>query len=167
MKTDRRRHFDDLYMELADRMAAMSHCIRKHVGAVIAKDNRIISTGYNGPPAGTYNCDEHEEFRSKGFCFPGNSNNRPARSRQANSCYLSIHAEQNAILYAVKNRTTLDGATLYLTLAPCISCARLIYHSGIRRVLYKESYAAYKELPTEEGVDFLKEFNVEVVSYGE
>ena len=78
---------------------------------------------------------------------------------------MALHAEQNAILYAVKNNTAIEGSTLYVTLSPCISCARVIYTTGIKRVLFKNSYAEYKKIPNDEGVDFLRKFGVEVLKY--
>jgi dCMP deaminase len=80
-------------------------------------------------------------------------------------CSLAIHAEQNAILYAVKNKTDVEGATLYITLSPCLACARIIYSTGIRRVLYLNSYAEHKGLDLDEGVEFLKKFGVTVERY--
>lgn len=140
--------FDDIYMELAVNLAKRSHCIKLHVGAVLTKDTRIISIGYNGPPSGTHNCDE--EWPTTGC---------PRDSR--GGCSLAIHAEQNAILYAVKNKTSVEGATLYITLSPCLACARIIYSMGILRVMYLDSYAVHKGLPSDEGVDFLNRFGVE------
>ena len=87
------------------------------------------------------------------------------KEKNKGSCSLALHAEQNAILYAVKNNTTIDGSTLYVTLSPCIACARVIYTMGIKRVYYKNSYAEYKNIPTDEGVEFLKKFGVEVIRY--
>jgi len=142
--------FDSIFMNLATDLAQRSHCVKAQVGAVLTKDTRIISIGYNGPPAGTHNCDE--EFPDVGC---------PRDSK--NSCSLALHAEENAILYAVKNGATLEGATLYLTLSPCISCARLIFSSGIKKVWFKNSYAEYKGLPSDEGVDFLNKFGVETL----
>jgi dCMP deaminase len=139
-------------MNLATDLAQRSHCVKAQVGAVLTKDTRIISIGYNGPPAGTHNCDE--EFPDVGC---------PRDSK--NSCSLALHAEENAILYAVKNGATLEGATLYLTLSPCLSCARLIFSSGIKKVWFKNSYAEYKGLPSDEGVDFLNKFGVETVQF--
>ena len=146
--------YDTIYMELAEKLAQRSHCVKAQVGAVLTKDTRIVSLGYNGPPAGTHNCDE--EFPHEGC---------PRDSK--GSCSLALHAEQNAILYAVKNNTTIEGATLYVTLSPCISCARVIYTTGIKRVLFKNSYAEYKKIPSDEGVDFLRKFGVEVIKYSE
>ncbi len=139
-------------MNLAIDLATRSHCIKAQVGAVITKDTRIVSVGYNGPPAGTHNCDE--EWPEEGC---------PRDSK--GSCSLAIHAEQNAILYAAKNSVTLEGATLYVTLSPCISCARIILTSGIKKVYYKDSYAEYKGIPSDEGVDFLRKFGVEVIRF--
>lgn len=142
-----RPNFDDIYMELAVNLAKRSHCVKRHVGAVLTKDTRIISIGYNGPPAGTHNCDE--EWPEEGC----------ARDSKG-SCSLAIHAEQNAILYAVKNKTEVKGATLYVTLAPCLACARIIYTMGITKVIYLHSYAEYKGIELDEGVEFLKKFGV-------
>lgn len=144
--------FDDIYMELAVNLAKRSHCIKRHVGAVLAKDTRIISIGYNGPPAGTHNCDE---------VWPDTGCPRDSKG----GCSLALHAEQNAILYAVKNNTAVDGATLYITLSPCLACSRIIYSMGISKVVYLNSYAAYKGIASDEGVDFLQKFGVEVERY--
>lgn len=148
----RRPEFDDIFMELAVNLAKRSHCIMRHVGAVLTKDTRIISIGYNGPPAGTHNCDE--EWPEQGC---------PRDSK--GGCSLAIHAEQNALLYAVKNKTEVKGATLYVTLAPCLACARIIYTMGVSKVIYLNSYAEYKGIESDEGVDFLKKFGVEVERY--
>jgi len=144
--------FDEIFMDLAVKLAERSHCVKAHVGAVLAKDTRIISIGYNGPPSGTHNCDE--EWPKEGCA-------RDARG----SCSLALHAEENAILYAVKNGAALQGATLYTTLSPCLPCARLIFSAGIGKVLYKHSYAEYKGLPSDEGVDFLNRFGVSTSKY--
>ena len=147
-----RPDFDDIFMELAVNLAKRSHCIKRHVGAVLTKDTRIISIGYNGPPSGTHNCDEE---------WPGVGCPRDSKG----GCSLAIHAEQNAILYAVKNKTDVDGANLYLTLSPCLACARIIYSTGIKKVLYLNSYAEHKGLAMDEGVEFLKKFGVKAERY--
>ena len=141
-------------MNLASDLAQRSHCVKAQVGAVLTKDTRIISIGYNGPPAGTHNCDE--EWPETGC---------PRDSK--NSCSLALHAEENAILYATKNGSSLEGATLYLTLSPCMACARLIFSSGIKKVFFKNSYAEYKGLPSDEGVDFLNKFGVQTLKFAE
>ena len=147
-----RPKFDDIFMDLAVSLAKRSHCIKAQVGAVLTKDTRIISIGYNGPPAGTHNCDEE---------FPEHGCPRDSKG----SCSLALHAEQNAILYATKNGATLEGTTLYVTLSPCIACARVIYTMKIQKVFYKDSYAQYKGLAIDEGVEFLRKFGVDVQHY--
>ena len=144
--------FDDIFIGLALQLAKRSHCVKLQVGAVLVKDTRIISIGYNGPPAGTYNCDEK---------WPNTGCPRDIRG----GCSLALHAEQNTILYAMKNQVTLEGSVLYITLAPCLPCARIIFTVGIQKVIYVHSYAAYKGLAQEEGITFLKSFGIEVENY--
>lgn len=152
MKEESVPGFDDIFMELAVNLAKRSHCIKRHVGAVLTKDTRIISIGYNGPPAATHNCDE--EWPEQGC---------PRDSK--GGCSLAIHAEQNAILYAVKNNASVKGGTLYVTLSPCLACSRIIYTMGIERIVYLNSYAEYKGIESDEGVDFLNKFGVQAEKY--
>ena len=153
MDMTKKPSFDEIFMDLAQSLALRSHCTRAQVGCVLTKDTRIISIGYNGPPSGTHNCDE--DFKEAGGC--------PKDSK--GSCSLALHAEQNAILYASKNGAGIEGSTIYVTLSPCISCARIIFSMKIKKVIFLHSYAAYKGLPTDEGVEFLRKFGVEVVQY--
>lgn len=148
----KRPSFDDIYMGLAQSLAKRSHCVKLKVGAVIAKDTRIVSLGYNGPPAGTHNCDVE---------WPEEGCERSSKG----SCSLALHSEENAILYAAKNKVSLEGATLYVTLSPCLPCARMIFTSGIHKVLYLDSYKDYKQIEKDEGVDFLRKFGVEVAKF--
>jgi dCMP deaminase len=147
-----KRSFDEIYMELAESLATRSHCVKAKVGAVLTKDTRIISLGYNGPPAGTHNCDE---------VWPADGCPRDSKG----SCSLALHAEQNAILYAAKSNISIEGSTLYVTLSPCIACARVIFTIGIKKVYYLNSYADFKGLKSDEGVEFLQKFGVEVERY--
>jgi len=147
-----RPSFDEIYMDLAVNLAQKSHCVKIKVGAVLTKDTRIISLGYNGPPAGTHNCDEQ---------WPGVGCPRDSKG----SCSLALHAEQNAILYAAKNKVSIDGSTLYITLSPCIACARIIFTTGIKKVFYLNSYAEFKGLVADEGVDFLRKFGVQAEKF--
>lgn len=147
-----RPSFNDIYMNLAVGLAERSHCVKRKVGAVLTKDTRIISVGYNGPPAGTHNCDEE---------WPEHGCSRD----QKGGCSLALHAEENAILYSAKNHVSVEGATLYVTLSPCLPCARTIFTSGIEQVYYLHSYAEYKGLAIDEGVEFLKKFGVGVQKY--
>lgn len=144
--------FDDIYMDLAVNLSKRSHCVKMKVGSVIAKDTRIVSLGYNGPPAGTHNCDE---------VWPENGCPRSEKG----GCSLALHAEENAIIYASKNKVSLEGSTLYVTLSPCLPCARMIFSMGIKKVIYLNSYAEYKGFKSDEGVDFLTKFGVAVSKY--
>ena len=144
--------FDDIYMELAQNLSRKSHCVKIKVGAVLTRDTRIVSLGYNGPPAGTHNCDEEWPVEGCPRAIKG-------------GCSLALHAEENAILYAAKNKTSLEDATLYVTLSPCLACARIIFTTGIKKVIYLNSYAQYKGLQIEEGIDFLQRFGVQVIQY--
>ncbi len=144
--------FDEIYMELAWNLSRKSHCVKIKVGAVLARDTRIISLGYNGPPAGTHNCDE---------LWPETGCPRDSKG----GCSLAIHAEQNAIIYAAKNKSTIEGSVLYVTLSPCLACARIIFTSGIKKVLFLQSYAKYKGIQSDEGVDFLRQFGVTAEQY--
>jgi len=141
--------FDEIYMELAQSLSRKSHCVKKQVGAVLTKDTRIVSIGYNGPPAGTHNCDDE---------WPETGCPRDSKG----SCSLALHAEQNAILYASKNGVPIEGCTLYITLSPCLACARIIYSMGIKSVIYLHAYSEYKGIKSDEGVDFLQRFGVDV-----
>ena len=144
--------FDEIYIDLARNLSRKSHCVKAQVGAVLTKDTRIVSLGYNGPPAGTHNCDKE---------WPETGCPRDSKG----SCSLALHAEQNAILYASKNNVAIEGCTLYVTLSPCLACARIIYTMGIKKVYYLASYADFKGLPSDEGVDFLRRFGVAVEQY--
>ena len=144
--------FDDIYMDLALNLSRRSHCVKMKVGAVIAKDTRIVSLGYNGPPAGTHNCDIE---------WPEEGCERSSKG----SCSLAVHAEENAILYAAKNKVDIEGTILYITLSPCLPCARMIFTTGIKKVLFLNSYAEYKGMKHDEGLDFLRKFGVEVVHF--
>lgn len=147
-----RPSFDEIYMDLAVNLSQKSHCVKVRVGAVLTKDTRIISLGYNGPPAGTHNCDEQ---------WPDVGCPRDSKG----SCSLALHAEQNAILYAAKNNASIEGSTLYVTLSPCIACARIIFTTGIKKVFFLNSYAEFKGIPSDEGVDFLRKFGVQVEKF--
>lgn len=111
--------FDRFYMDVAHRVAELSYCKRKKVGAIIVKDGNIISFGYNGTLAGEDNCCETPENTTKQEV---------------------VHAEANAILKLSGSNESAKGATLYLTLTPCIECSKMIAVAGITRVVYAEDY---------------------------
>ena len=119
------------FMDLTEHISTWSSCLRRHVGAVIVKDKRIMTTGYNGAPSGVQTCVE------KGECMR-NKLNVPSGTH-AELCY-AAHAEQNAIIQAAKEGISIKGCTLYCTHQPCVVCAKMIINAGIKEVIYKEGY---------------------------
>lgn len=123
--------WDRRFMILTNEIAKWSSCIRRNVGAIIVKNNRIIATGYNGAPHGITTC------RDKGVCYRETLNVEHGSKQEL--CY-AAHAEQNALIQAARLGISIDGATLYCTHAPCSVCARLIINSGIKRIVYEHGY---------------------------
>lgn len=130
----------DLYMDMAHRAAQMSRAQRLQVGALIVKDDNIVSFSWNGTPAGWDNDCEDVEFKTKPEV---------------------IHAEANAISKLAKNAASGSGSTMFITHAPCIDCAKLIYGAGIKEVFYRSQYRS------QAGIDFLTKCNVKVEQYAE
>lgn len=126
----RRPDWDEYFMEIANVVALRSNCSRRHVAAVIVKDKRIISTGYNGTPRGIRNCCE-------GGC-PRCSSDAPSGTGLT-ECLCS-HGEENAIVQAAYHGIAVKDSTLYTTYSPCLLCAKMIINAGIREVVYKERY---------------------------
>jgi len=133
---EKRMRYDKAYLRMAQTWAELSHCERKKVGALIVRDGRIISDGYNGTPAGFPNCCEDQ---------------------QGNTEWYVLHAEANAILKVARSTNDCSGATLFITLSPCKDCSKLVLQAGIRRVVYMMEY---KDTT---GVEFLRSAGVEVV----
>jgi dCMP deaminase len=143
MTTYRRPTADELYMHIAEDIAKRSYATRSQVGAVIVKNNQIISDGYNGTPYGFDNCCEIDANTSKPEV---------------------LHAESNAISKIARTGSSVgtDGATLYTTLSPCFECAKLIIQAGIQRVVYRIEYRIT------DGIDLLRKANITVEKlYGE
>ena len=128
---DPRPGWDEYFMRIADVVATRSNCSRRHVGAVIVKDRHILSTGYNGTPHGVKNCFEGGCPRCSGKVESGT---------HLDEC-LCVHAEQNAICQAALFGQAVDGATAYVTVSPCLTCAKLLINAGIREVVYQGDYA--------------------------
>jgi dCMP deaminase len=159
--------FKQAYMDVAKRFAELSHARRLHVGAIVVKDDRIISIGYNGMPAGWDNDCEYTELMPIGdssakfedypllgnFWINGYSVERRYRYRTRPEV---LHAESNAIAKLAKSNDSGEGADLFVTHSPCIECAKLIYQSGIRRVYYGETYR------DDAGIEFLEKSGVKV-----
>ena len=131
-----------LFLSVANSFAGESHCRSNKVGCVIAKDERIIATGYNGTVAGTENCSEHF----------GESFEREKHHEWANK--YEIHAEMNALMFAVKNGISVEGASLFSTLQPCMHCMKNILQAGIREVYFLRAYDKFEEN------DYVKLFSV-------
>lgn len=145
---DKRLSWDEYFMQIADIVKTRSTCIRRQVGSVIVKDNRIITTGYNGAPSGLKHCTEI------GGCY---REKMEIPSGQRHELCRALHAEQNAIIQAAKLGASTEGAVIYVTLQPCIICAKMLINSGIKKIVYKGSY------PDELALNILKEANIELV----
>ncbi len=125
--------WDKRFVELAKTIATWSSCYQdnRKIGAVIVKNKRILTTGYNGAPAGIKSCVERGECLRRKMNIPSGTRHE--------LCY-AIHAEQNAIIQAAKLGVSIEGATLYCTHQPCVICAKMIVNSGIARIVYLEGY---------------------------
>ncbi len=136
-------------MELTEQVATWSSCFKsdRQVGAVIVKNKRILTTGYNGAPEGVVSCKE------KGECLRVKLG--IASGTRHELCY-AVHAEQNAIIQAARLGIVLEGATLYCTHQPCVICAKMIINAGIKRIVYKEGY------PDDFSTQLLQEAGVQV-----
>ena len=137
---EKQLRYDRAYLKMALEWAKLSHCQRKQVGALIVKDSMIISDGYNGTPTGFDNCCEDDEGKTLWYV---------------------LHAEANAIMKVSKSTNNSNGATLYITLSPCKECSKLVFQSGIKRVVYIRGYK------DDSGVQFLQKAGVEVVQIPE
>lgn len=166
--------FVKAYMDVARRFAELSHARRLHVGAIVVKDDRIISIGYNGMPAGWDNDCEDKEYMSGdvgGWLTPEEIEERwpyGEYNEDADEVYRYalktksevLHAESNAIAKLAKSAESGLNADLFVTHSPCLECAKLIYQSGIRRVFYGEHYR------DDRGIEFLKKSNIEIQKVG-
>ena len=128
---DPRPDWDTYFMEIAQVVATRANCSRRKVAAVLVSENRIISTGYNGTPRGVKNCFEGGCARCAGTAPSGSS---------LEEC-ICVHAEQNAICQAAYHGIHVAGATLYVTISPCLTCAKLLINAGIKEVVYGGDYA--------------------------
>lgn len=161
------KKFDDKYMQIAKLWALNSHAIRAKVGALIVKDNMIISDGFNGTPTGMSNTCE------KVTClFHENRNDCASYQLDELACVQCqnakletlptvIHAECNAITKLARSTQSSEGSTLFVTLSPCVECAKMIIQSGIRRVVYEQKYRK------DDGLKLLEEAGIEVEQYNQ
>ena len=142
---DPRPNWDEYFMELANVVATRSNCSRRHVGAVIVRNRHILSTGYNGTPYNVKNCFEGGCPRCSGKAESGT---------HLDEC-LCVHAEQNAICQAAQHGHAIDGGTIYVTISPCLTCAKLLINAGIKEVVYSGEYAfldTVKDIFTQAGI---------------
>ncbi|MBR4367082.1 MAG: dCMP deaminase family protein [Bacteroidaceae bacterium] len=135
MDSNKQSLLDQRYLRMARIWAENSYCQRRKVGALVVKDNMIISDGYNGTPSGFENICEDENNTTKPYV---------------------LHAEANAITKLARSHNSSKGATMYITDSPCIECAKLIIQSGIKRVLYANTYRL------DDGINLLKRAGIEV-----
>jgi len=135
---------DKNFINIAKEIAGASKCVSKQVGAVIVKDGRILSTGYNGTPAGYTNCCSHWD-------------NKYTKDHHDWSKTYEIHAEMNAIIWAARKGISIEGASIYVTLEPCSECSKNLIASGIKRIVYEK---AYEHTNSDVVSKFLKDNNV-------
>lgn len=145
-----RPSWDEYFIEMVEIVKKRSTCIRRHVGAIIVKDNQIIASGYNGAPKGVDHCLNTGCIRQK--------ENIPSGERH--ELCRGTHAEQNAIIQAAVQGVSVNGGTVYVTDSPCILCTKMLINAGIKRIVYKGSY------PDSMSLDMLKEAKVETIQYG-
>jgi dCMP deaminase len=148
-----KQKFIDAYMKTAEVFAELSSARRLHVGAIIVKDDRIISIGYNGMPSGwDNNCEDEYPI----------SPWKEEHEKELNATYTLktkpevLHAETNAIAKLARSTESGANATLFVTHAPCLDCAKLVYQSGINNVFYRNSYRS------DDGIRFLEKAGVQV-----
>lgn len=144
--------WDSRFMEVADLVASWSSCFQENrqVGAVIALNKRILTTGYNGASSGVKSCKERGVCLRRELGIPSGTRHEV--------CY-ATHAEQNAIIQAARLGLSVDGATLYCTHQPCVICAKMIINSGIKRIVYREGY------PDEFSLQLLGEAGVQIEKF--
>jgi dCMP deaminase len=142
----KRISWDEYFMQIASLVAQRSTCIRRHVGAVVVKDKRMLATGYNGAPSGLRHCSEIGCLREK-LKIP---------SGQRHELCRGLHAEQNAIIQASLYGVSVRDSVLYITNQPCIICAKMIINAGIREIAVLDGY------PDEMAMRFLKEAKIKI-----
>jgi dCMP deaminase len=150
-----KQKFIDAHMKVAEVYAGLSSAKRLQVGAIIVKDDRIISIGYNGMPSGwDNNCEYVADVHPSDSRYDYNNFSKELKTKPE-----VLHAETNAIAKLARTTESGLGATMFVTHAPCIDCAKLVFQSGINSVYYRNSYR------DDDGIEFLKKCNVEVIKY--
>jgi len=152
---DQRPTWDEYFLMLAKLAATRSTCLAFPVGAVIVKNKQVVATGYNGSPSGSAHC------TTQGYCYPGLSSCDASKTLPSRA----VHAEANAIAQAAKHGISTDGASIYVTLEPCLSCLKLIISAGIKEVFYETPFnvgekALVRDSFVDEGLVILKQVTV-------
>jgi dCMP deaminase len=145
---DERLSWDDYFMEITRLVSKRSTCLRRHVGAVIVRDRRILATGYNGAPKGLAHCTETGCLREKMGVPSG---------RMQELCR-GLHAEQNAIIQAALSGVSIENSQIYTVTQPCVVCAKMIINAGIKRIVFDEAY------PDPLSEELIKEAKIELVN---
>lgn len=145
-------NWDERFMRLTEEVGTWSSCLRRKVGAVIVRDKRVMTTGYNGAPTGIESCTERGECLREKLGIPSGTRHE--------LCF-AAHAEQNAIIQAAKYGINISGSTLYCTHQPCVICAKMIINAGIKRVVYKEGY------PDEFSMQLFEEAGTRIEKYSD
>ena len=140
MTPEKQHKYDLAYLKIANEWGKLSYCERRKVGAIIVKNNMIISDGFNGTPSGFENICEDDDGYTKWYV---------------------LHAEANAISKVASSTQSCKGATLYISLCPCMECSKLIHQANIKRVVYQENYK------DKSGIDFLEKAGIEVCHIGQ
>jgi dCMP deaminase len=143
-----RPSWEEYFMDITHLVAKRSTCLRRHVGALLVKDKKILATGYNGAPSRLEHCLDIGCLRQK----------QGIPSGERHELCRGLHAEQNAIIQAAYHGVEIRGATLYCTNHPCIICSKMLMNAGIQRIVYAEGYADVlaKEMIKESGIDVEK-----------
>ncbi|MGI6092389.1 MAG: cytidine deaminase [Veillonellaceae bacterium] len=142
-----RPSWDEYFMDITRVVAERSTCLRRHVGAVIVKDRRLLATGYNGAPQGLAHCEKVGCLREECHIPSG----------QRHELCRGTHAEQNAIVQAALHGVAIDGSTLYCTHQPCSGCTKMIINAGIKRIVYEIGY------PDELAAQLINEAGIESI----
>lgn len=142
-----RKDWDSYFMDICFAVATRSTCLRRQVGAVIVKDNRLLSTGYNGAPRGLTHCDEAGCLREK-YQVPSGERHELCRG---------LHAEQSAVVQAAMYGVSINEGTIYATHQPCSACTKILINAGIKRIVYQYSYPdkLAEKLIAEAGIEYI------------
>ncbi len=148
MEENKRPSWDEYFAAITKQVATRSTCLRRKVGAIIVKDKRILTTGYNGAPKGVKNCLERGKCLREELGIPSGQRHEMCRG---------LHAEQNAIIQAAYHGVSIKDSVVYSNTQPCVQCAKMIINSGIRKIYY------FKDYPDELSLELLKEAGVELI----